>query len=120
MNVRPGSRVSASSCLPASSPPSARVELRRDVGMADDFEIAAARRRRVDAQHLLRGAIHQLQPSLSIDDQHAFDHAGEDGLHARAIARQLFEPAAQFLHGRHRARARPCRARRSRSRRSAA
>ena len=29
----------------------------------------------VDAQHLLRGAVDQLQPSLPIDHEHAFDHA---------------------------------------------
>ena len=47
----------------------------------------------------LRGAVHQLQPPLPIDDEHAFDHAGEDRFHARAIARELLEPAPEFLHG---------------------
>ena len=53
---------------------------------------------RIDAQHVLRGAIHELQPPLPIDDEHAFDHAGEDGAHPRAIARQLLDPSAQLLH----------------------
>ena len=36
--------------------------------------------------------------ALRIDDDDAFDHAGEDRLHARAIARLLAEPAADLLH----------------------
>ena len=73
-------------------------QLRRDVGMPNHFEIRPAGGRRVHAQHVLRGAIHQLQPSLPIDDEHALDHAGEDRAHPRAIARELFDPSAQLLH----------------------
>ena len=75
-------------------------QLRRDVRVANHFEIRPAGGRRVDAQHELRGAIHHLQPPLPIDDQHALDHAGEDGAHSRAIARELFDPSAQLLNRR--------------------
>ena len=67
--------------------------------MPDDLEVRPPGRRRLDAQHLLRGAIDQLQASLPIDDEHALDHAAEDGFHARPIARQFLDAAAELLDG---------------------
>ena len=37
----------------------------------------------VEPQHPLRGVVDELQPALRIDDDDAFDHAGEDRLHPR-------------------------------------
>ena len=107
-NVRPGSRASASSWLSTSSPRSAAVSCAAMSGCRITSRYGRPAADGVDAQHLLRGAIDQLQPSLPIDDEHALDHAGEDRFHARAIARQLLEPAAELLdrrieHPRHRA-----------------
>ena len=45
-----------------------------------------------------RGAVHELHPALVVDDQHAFDHAAEDGLHAGAIGLELGRPAADLPH----------------------
>ena len=65
--------------------------------MPDRFDVGPADRDVVQLQHLPRGVVDQLQPPLRIDDDDAFDHAGEDRFHARAIARLLGELAADFL-----------------------
>ena len=68
-------------------------------GMPDRLDVGPADRRRVvELQHLPRRVVGQLQPSLRIDDDDAFDHAGEDRFHPRAIARLLGEPASELLH----------------------
>ena len=51
-------------------------------------------------KHLLRSAVDELEPTLPIDDEHAFHHAGENGFHSRAVARQFLDALPQFLHGR--------------------
>ena len=45
-----------------------------------------------------RGLVGELQAPLRIDDDDAFDHAGEDGFHPRAVARLFGQPAAEILH----------------------
>ena len=63
----------------------------RDRRVPDRFDVVAPERQVVEPQHPSRGLVGQLQPSLRIDDDDAFDHAGEDGFHARAIARLFGE-----------------------------
>jgi hypothetical protein len=67
-------------------------------GVTDDLDIVTADRQIVEPQQLSCGLIGELHPSTRIEHNHAFQHAGEDGLHARPIARELFEPSPHFLH----------------------
>ena len=69
-----------------------------DGRMPNRFDVVAAERQVVELQHVPRRVVCQLQPALWIDDDHPFDHAGEDRFHPRAIARLRGEPAAHFLH----------------------
>ena len=66
--------------------PQGGAELCRDIGMADHFYILPADGRRVHAEHRLRRAVGQLQPAAPVDHEHAFDHPGQNRLHARAVA----------------------------------
>ena len=67
-----------------------------------------------------RRGVDELHAALVVDDQHAFDHAGEDRLHARAVGRELGRAAADLARPSRRARAPRCRSRRCRSRAPAA
>ena len=69
-----------------------------DRRMADRLDVVASERQLVELQHPLRGLVDELQPSLRIDDDDAFDHAGEDRFHARAVARLLGQLAPDDLH----------------------
>ena len=65
-------------------------------------------------KHRLCGTVDELHTALSIEDEHAFDHARKDGFHSRAVARQLLRRRAQLLHvalegARNRRRFRRCR-----------
>ena len=57
--------------------------------------------RSIDPQHAPRRGVHQPHASVGVDHQHAFDHAGEDRFHPRAIAREvgcaLSEPAHRIV-----------------------
>ena len=68
--------------------------------MSDHLEIPASYCGRVDREHLLGGAVDELHAPLPIQHQDALDHPGEDGLHVRAIARELLEAAPEILHRR--------------------
>ena len=68
-----------------------------DRRMPDGLDVVAADRQRVELQHLRGRFVHDLQPSLRIDDDDPFDHAGEDGAHAAAIARQVADSRAEIL-----------------------
>ena len=46
-----------------------------------------------------RRLVHELQPAALVDDEHAFDHAAENGLHARAIAHQRRDAPFLLVHG---------------------
>ena len=87
-----------------------------DRRMPDRLDVVTAERQLVEPQHAARGVVGELQPALRIDDDDAFDHAGEDRLHLRAIARQLRRAAARAPAPSRRAPARRCPARRRRSR----
>ena len=80
--------------------PQGRGQLRRDVGMPDHLEIAASDGGRVDRQHLLGSAVHELHAPLAIQHEDAFDHPGEDRFHVRAVAGKLLEPPPEVLYGR--------------------
>ena len=67
--------------------------------MPDRLDVVAGRSPDRPSLSICRAAsIGELQASAGIDDDDAFDHAGEDRFHARAIARQLGEPASELLH----------------------
>ena len=83
---------------PACCPLKRRADEVGDRRMADGLDVVPAERAVVEPQHLPRGLVGQLQPSLRIDDDDAFDHAGEDRLHPRAVARLLVEPSPELLH----------------------
>ena len=51
--------------------------------MADGLDVRPAEDRLVELQHVTRRAVDQLQPSLRVDDDDPFDHAGEDRFHPR-------------------------------------
>ena len=114
-----GSRGSVSSGPSAGLAAQRRAELRRDVRLADDLEVVPAVAGVLQPQHPPRRVVRELHAPVLVDDQHAFDHAGEDGLHARAIAApgpRRADPRAPTR----RAPARRCRSRRCRSRAPAA
>ena len=69
-----------------------------DRRMPDRLDVVVAQRQPVEPQHAVRGVVGQLQPALRIDHDHPFDHAGEDRLHLRAIARLLCQPPPELLH----------------------
>ncbi len=66
--------------------------------MADRLDVRTSDRERVQLQHLARRLIRQLQPSVRIDDDDAFDHARENRLHPGTIARQFGQAPPQLLH----------------------
>ena len=57
----------------------------------------AGQRLVIEPQHLLRRLVGKLQPALRIHHDDAFDHAGHDGVHPCATARQLLQSAAELL-----------------------
>jgi len=68
--------------------------------MPDRLDVVMAERQvLVELQHPLRRVVHELKPSLRIDDDDAFDHAGENRCHARAVARLLGQLLRDGLHG---------------------
>ena len=75
-------------------------ELIDDARMADGLDVGPPGGVVLEPQHAARGVVDVLQLAGLVDDQHAFDHAAEDRLHARAIARQLVDAAAELVHGR--------------------
>ena len=76
-----------------------------DAGVTERLEVRAARGLTIQLQQAARGFVDQLQAALPIHDQHALDHAGEDGLHACPVTGEIVDPASQLLNGRiHRAR----------------
>ena len=74
-------------------------DLLDDGRMTDGFDVGTAAGLALELQQVARSFVHELQPPLAVDDQHAFDHAGEDGLHARAVAGERVHPLPQFMHG---------------------
>ena len=70
----------------------------RDRRMPDRLDIVPPDRQLVELQHLPRGVVHELQPPLRIDDDDAFDHAGQDRFHAAAVSGELAQPPAELLH----------------------
>ena len=70
-----------------------------DSGVADGFDVGPVDGVVIEPQHAPRGIVDVLHAPVVVDDQHAFDHAREDGDHAGAIARQLVDAPAQLVHG---------------------
>ena len=70
-----------------------------DARVADGLHVGMVERALLELEDAPGGVVHQLQASLLVDHEHAFHHAGEDGLHPGAVARQAVEAAAQLLHG---------------------
>ena len=60
----------------------------RHLGLAQRLDVRAAQRIAVEAQHAAGGVVDELQVAVAVADEHAFDHAGQDGVHAGAVARQ--------------------------------
>ena len=73
-------------------------ELLGDAGMADRLDVRSPGGVALHPQHPARRLVHHLQLAGLVDDQHALDHAAEDGLHARPIARQRVDAASLLLH----------------------
>ena len=69
-------------------------ELADDAGLAHGLDVVAAEQVAFEIQHPPRGVVHQPQPPVAVDDEHAFDHARQDGRHARAIGLELVQRAA--------------------------
>ena len=78
------------------SPAKVAPELLGDVRLPDDFEIVPAFGAVLQPEHPPRGVVHELQPSLLVDDEHAFDHAAEDRFHAGAIGLEIRGPLANL------------------------
>ena len=57
--------------------------------MPDGLDIVPPDGGIVQVQHAPRRVVGETQPALLIDDQHPFDHAGEDRFHLGAIAVEL-------------------------------
>ena len=68
-------------------------ELPDDAGLAHGLDIVASEQVAFEVQHLPRRVVREPQPSVAVDDEHPFDHAGQDGRHARAIGLELVQPA---------------------------
>ena len=51
----------------------------------------------VDFQHAPRGAIRELKASVLVDDENAFDHAGEDGFHSCAVGLESAQTLRKVL-----------------------
>ena len=66
--------------------------------MADRLDVVTPERQVVELEHPHRGVVDQLQASLRIDHDDAFDHAGQDRFHPRAVARLLGELPSDDLH----------------------
>ncbi len=98
MIVRDASRGGDSCSASGDRPESAAATSSAIAGMADGLEVVASERQVVQPQHPPRGLVGQLQPAVRIDDDDAFDHAGEDGFHAGVIARLLGELPSDHLH----------------------
>ena len=76
-----------------------RGKLGGDVGVADHLQVAPSARIVLDAEHLLRRTVDELQPAVAVHHEDAFDHAGEDGVGPRVIARELLDAAPELLRG---------------------
>ena len=50
-------------------------------------------------QHRSHGRIGQHEPAGAVHEHDAFDHAGQDRVHVRALARHVGEPRAEFARG---------------------
>ena len=77
-------------------PAERRAELRGDVGLAHDLDVVPAFGVALQLQHRARRAVDELHPAVIVDDEHAFDHAGEDRFHARAIRGEIGRAPADF------------------------
>jgi hypothetical protein len=74
------------------------LNLRGDVGVPDELQEVPARARIGQSEHQARGVVHELQATLLVDDEHAFDHARENRLHSGTIARLLGQAPPKLLH----------------------
>ena len=72
-------------------------DLRLDVRMADELDIAVPHRIAAHPQRPACRLVGELDDALLVHHQHAFDHPGQDGFHARAIAGQRGEAAVDHL-----------------------
>ncbi len=66
--------------------------------MSNRLDVVASDREIVEPEHPACRVVREPEPALLIDDDDAFDHAGEDRLHLRVIAIQLGQAATELLH----------------------
>ena len=66
--------------------------------MADRLDVRMIDRSLLELEQAARRVVHQLQSTLLVHHQHAFDHAGEDCLHAGPIALEAVDAAAELVH----------------------
>ena len=78
--------------------PQGGADLGRDVRLPDDLEVVAALRRVLQPQHPSCRVVDELHTSVLVDDEHALDHAAENGFHSRAIGREVGSAAADLAH----------------------
>ena len=64
-------------------------QLADDAGLAHSLDVVAPKQIVFEVQHAPRGVVRETQPPVAVHDEHAFDHAREDGRHARAIGLEL-------------------------------
>ena len=65
--------------------------------MANRLDIVASDGKIIEAEHSPCGLIREAEPPLLVDDDDAFDHAGQDRLHLGVIAIQLGQAPAELL-----------------------
>ena len=73
------------------------IDLRRDLGMPHELDVAAAEGAAVETQQPLRGIVHQLHLADLVDDEHALHHSRQDGFEPRPIAREVVHAALEPL-----------------------
>ncbi len=69
-----------------------------DARMTDGFDVQMIDGLLFQLEDPARGVVHQLNAALVVDHQHALDHAGENRLHPRAIAKQAVHAPPELLH----------------------
>ena len=94
--VRFGSRGGENSVPSGVWPSSARPMQRADVRVAHHLGVVLARRESVRLHHAARGLVGEDDAALGVHHDHAFEHAGQDGLHAGAVLGEFRHPPAQF------------------------
>ena len=77
-------------------PASARPSSAPTSGWRTHLDVVLARGETVRLHQAARGVVGEDDAALGVHHDHAFEHAGQDGFHARAVLGELRHPPAQF------------------------